>query len=136
MNNPLVGFFSLGGIVLVLTGGEALYADMGHFGRPPIRSAWFTVVLPALLLNYFGQGALLLANPAAVENPFYLLAPAWALYPLVALATMATVIASQSVISGAFSLTLQAMQLGYSPRFDVRHTSASQMGQIYVPAIN
>ena len=136
MNNPLVGFFSLGGIVLVLTGGEALYADMGHFGRPPIRSAWFTVVLPALLLNYFGQGALLLANPAAVENPFYLLAPAWALYPLVALATMATVIASQSVISGAFSLTLQAMQLGYSPRFDVRPTSASQMGQIYVPAIN
>ena len=136
MNNPLVGFFSLGGIVLVLTGGEALYADMGHFGRPPIRSAWFTVVLPALLLNYFGQGALLLANPAAVENPFYLLAPSWALYPLVALATMATVIASQSVISGAFSLTLQAMQLGYSPRFDVRHTSASQMGQIYVPAIN
>lgn len=136
LHNPLVGFFSLGGIVLILTGGEALYADMGHFGRPPIRSAWFSVVLPALLLNYFGQGALLLANPAAVENPFYFLAPAWALYPLVALATLATVIASQSVISGAFSLTLQAMQLGYSPRFDVRHTSASQMGQIYVPAIN
>ena len=136
VHHPLMGFLSLGGIVLILTGGEALYADMGHFGRPPIRSAWFTVVLPALLLNYFGQGALLLANPAAVENPFYFLAPAWALYPLVALATLATVIASQSVISGAFSLTLQAMQLGYSPRFDVRHTSASQMGQIYVPAIN
>ena len=136
MHHPLMGFFSLGGIVLVLTGGEALYADMGHFGRPPIRSAWFAVVLPALLINYFGQGALLLANPAAVANPFYLLAPGWALYPLVALATLATIIASQSVISGAFSLTLQAMQLGYSPRFAVHYTSASQMGQIYLPAIN
>ena len=136
VKNPLIGFFSLGGIVLVLTGGEALYADMGHFGRPPIRSAWFCVVLPALLLNYFGQGANLLRNPASVENPFYFLAPDWALYPLVALATAATVIAAQSVISGAFSLTLQAMQLGYSPRFEVHHTSASQKGQIYLPAIN
>ena len=134
--NPGLGFLSLGAVVLVLTGGEALYADMGHFGRRPIQFAWFGMVLPALLINYFGQGALLLANPASVTNPFYLLAPGWALYPLVILATMATVIASQAVISGAFSLTLQAMQLGYLPRFQVRHTSESEMGQIYLPAIN
>ena len=134
--NPGLGFLSLGAVVLVLTGGEALYADMGHFGRRPIQIAWFGMVLPALLINYFGQGALLLTNPASVTNPFYLLAPAWALYPLVILATMATVIASQAVISGAFSLTLQAMQLGYLPRFQVRHTSESEMGQIYLPAIN
>ena len=134
--NPGLGFLSLGAVVLVLTGGEALYADMGHFGRRPIQIAWFGMVLPALLINYFGQGALLLTNPASVANPFYLLAPAWALYPLVILATMATVIASQAVISGAFSLTLQAMQLGYLPRFQVRHTSESEMGQIYLPAIN
>jgi len=134
--NPGLGFFSLGAVVLVLTGGEALYADMGHFGRRPIQVAWFGMVLPALLINYFGQGALLLSNPATIENPFYLLAPGWALYPLVALATAATVIASQAVISGAFSLTLQAMQLGYLPRFQVRHTSESEMGQIYLPAIN
>ena len=134
--NPGLGFLSLGAVVLVLTGGEALYADMGHFGRRPIQIAWFGMVLPALLINYFGQGALLLTNPASVTNPFYLLAPGWALYPLVILATMATVIASQAVISGAFSLTLQAMHLGYLPRFQVRHTSESEMGQIYLPAIN
>ena len=134
--NPGLGFLSLGAVVLVLTGGEALYADMGHFGRRPIQLAWFGMVLPALLINYLGQGALLLTNPASVSNPFYLLAPGWALYPLVILATMATVIASQAVISGAFSLTLQAMQLGYLPRFQVRHTSESEMGQIYLPAIN
>jgi KUP system potassium uptake protein len=136
MANPVLGFFSLGAVVLVLTGGEALYADMGHFGRRPIQLAWFGMVLPALLINYFGQGALLLSNPAAIENPFYLLAPSWALYPLVLLSTVATVIASQAVISGAFSMTLQAMQLGYLPRFQVRHTSESEMGQIYLPAIN
>ena len=134
--NPGLGFFSLGAVVLVLTGGEALYADMGHFGRRPIQLAWFGMVLPALLINYFGQGALLLSNPAAIENPFYLLAPGWALLPLVLLSTVATVIASQAVISGAFSMTLQAMQLGYLPRFQVRHTSESEMGQIYLPAIN
>ena len=134
--NPVLGFFSLGGVVLVLTGGEALYADMGHFGRQPIQRAWFMIALPALLLNYFGQGALLLADPAAIENPFYRLAPGWALSPLVILSTIATVIASQAVISGAFSMTLQAMQLGYLPRFEVRHTSEREMGQIYLPAIN
>ncbi len=134
--HPVLGFFSLGAVVLVITGGEALYADMGHFGRKPIATAWFGMVLPALLINYFGQGALLLDNPATIENPFYLLAPNWGLYPLVVLSTAATIIASQAVISGAFSITLQAMQLGYSPRFEVRHTSASQMGQIYLPAIN
>ena len=134
--NPGLAFLSLGAVVLVLTGGEALYADMGHFGRKPIQLAWFAMVLPALLINYFGQGALLLADPAAIENPFYLLAPDWALLPLVILATVATVIASQAVISGAFSMTLQAMQLGYLPRFQVRHTSESEMGQIYLPAIN
>ena len=136
VSNPLLGFLSLGSVVLVLTGGEALYADMGHFGRRPIQLAWYAMVLPALLLNYFGQGALLLSNPTAVENPFYLLAPGWALPPLVLLSTVATVIASQAVISGAFSITLQAMQLGYLPRFAVRHTSESEMGQIYLPAIN
>lgn len=134
--HPGLGFFSLGAVVLVLTGGEALYADMGHFGRKPIQLAWFALVLPALLINYFGQGALLLSKPASIENPFYLLAPGWALYPLVLLATVATVIASQAVISGAFSITLQAMQLGYSPRLKVEHTSDSEIGQIYLPAIN
>ena len=134
--HPRLGFLSLGGAVLVLTGGEALYADMGHFGRKPIQLAWFAMVLPALLINYFGQGALLLTNPATIENPFYLMAPGWALLPLVLLATVATVIASQAVISGAFSMTLQAMQLGYLPRFQVRHTSEREMGQIYLPAIN
>jgi len=129
-------FAVLGAVFLVVTGGEALYADMGHFGKRPIRFAWFSVVLPSLLLNYFGQGALLLASPEAVENPFFRLAPRWALYPLVALATVATVIASQAVISGAFSLTWQAVQLGYSPRVQVRHTSEEEIGQIYVPLVN
>lgn len=136
MTNPVLGFFSLASVVLVITGGETLYADMGHFGRKPIQVAWFALVLPALLINYFGQGALLLSNPATIENPFYLLAPAWGLYPLVLLSTAATIIASQAVISGVFSITLQAMQLGYLPRFQVRHTSESEMGQIYLPAIN
>ncbi len=131
-----LGFFSLGAVVLVVTGAEALYADMGHFGSKPIRIAWSFLVLPALALNYFGQGALLIADPGSVENPFYLLAPSWALYPLVALSTVATIIASQAVISGAFSITQQAMQLGYAPRMDVQHTSSHEMGQIYLPGIN
>ena len=130
------GFLVLGSVFLVVTGGEALYADMGHFGRRPIRLAWFTVVLPALLLNDFGQGALLLRDPALAANPFYHLAPSWALYPLVALATAATVIASQAVISGAFSLTWQAVQLGLLPRVRVIHTSEDEIGQIYIPLVN
>ena len=129
-------FVVLGAVFLVLTGGEALYADMGHFGRRPIQRAWFVVVLPSLFLNYLGQGALLLGNPEAAENPFYLLAPSWALYPLVGLATAAAVIASQALISGAFSLTMQAIQLGYSPRLQIDHTSSAERGQIYVPQIN
>ena len=136
VSNPWLGFLSLGGVVLALTGAEALYADMGHFGRKPIQMAWFVLVLPALVLNYFGQGALLLHNPAAVQNPFYLLAPTWALYPMIALSTAATIIASQAVISGAFSMTREAMQLGYSPRMEVQHTSERQIGQIYLPGIN
>ncbi len=132
----VLGFFSLGAVVLVVTGAEALYADMGHFGSGPIRFAWTTLVLPALALNYFGQGALLIVDPKAVDNPFYLLAPAWALYPLVALATVATIIASQAVISGAFSITQQAMQLGYAPRMEVQHTSSHEIGQVYLPVIN
>jgi len=134
--DPRLGFLALGGVFLVVTGGEALYADMGHFGRKPIQLAWFGVVLPALVLNYLGQGALLLHDPAAIENPFYRMAPAWAIYPLVALATAATVIASQAVISGAFSITREAIQLGYSPRMEVQHTSEKEIGQIYMPAIN
>jgi len=130
------GFAVLGAVFLVVTGGEALYADMGHFGRRPIRVAWFGMVLPSLLLNYFGQGALLLSNPAAAEQPFFLLAPSWALYALVALATAAAIIASQALISGAFSLTRQAIQLGYSPRLDIQHTSSHEIGQVYVPQIN
>ena len=126
----------LGAVFLVVTGGEALYADMGHFGKRPIRFAWFTLVLPALLLNYFGQGALLLSNPAAAEQPFFLLAPGWALLPLVVLATAAAIIASQALISGAFSLTQQAIQLGYCPRLDIDHTSHHEMGQVYVPQVN
>ena len=135
-SQPGLAFLSLGAVVLAVTGTEALYADMGHFGRRPIQLAWLTLVLPALALNYFGQGALLLTDASAIENPFYRLAPEWALYPLVVLATIATVIASQAVISGAFSLTLQAIQLGYSPRLEVRHTSDREMGQIYLPGIN
>jgi len=130
------GFFSLGAVVLVVTGAEALYADMGHFGSRAVRLAWSGLVLPALALNYFGQGALLLSDPKAVENPFYLLAPTWALYPLVALATVATIIASQAVISGAFSITQQAIQLGYAPRMEIQHTSSHEIGQIYLPGIN
>jgi KUP system potassium uptake protein len=130
------GFAVLGAVFLVVTGGEALYADMGHFGKRPIRLAWFTLVLPALLLNYFGQGALLLANPEAREQPFFLLAPGWALVPLVVLATAAAIIASQALISGAFSLTQQAIQLGYCPRLDIEHTSHHEIGQVYVPQVN
>ena len=130
------GFAVLGAVFLVVTGGEALYADMGHFGKRPIRYAWFGLVLPALLLNYFGQGALLLENPAAAEQPFFLMAPGWLLLPLVALATAAAIIASQALISGAFSLTQQAIQLGYCPRLDIEHTSHSEMGQVYVPQVN
>jgi len=129
-------FVVLGAVFLVVTGGEALYADLGHFGHRPIQMAWFGVALPCLLLNYFGQGALLLRDPAAAVNPFYHLAPNWALYPLIALATAATIIASQAVISGAFSLTRQAVQLGYSPRLQIEHTSSREIGQIYVPAVN
>ena len=129
-------FLSLGGVVLALTGAEALYADMGHFGRQPIQVAWFWFVLPALTLNYFGQGALLLRDAKAIENPFYLLAPTWALYPMIALATVATIIASQAVISGAYSITKQAMQLGYSPRMNVIYTSEETAGQIYLPLVN
>jgi KUP system potassium uptake protein len=133
---PSLGFFSLGAVFLALTGAEALYADMGHFGRKPIRLAWFALVLPSLLLNYFGQGALLLNNPAAIQHPFYLMAPNWSLYPLVILATAATVIASQAVISGVYSMTQQAVQLGYAPHMTIQHTSSSQMGQIYMPGVN
>ncbi|NOZ02192.1 MAG: KUP/HAK/KT family potassium transporter, partial [Deltaproteobacteria bacterium] len=136
LDNGFRGFFVLGAVFLVVTGAEALYADMGHFGRKPITMAWFAVVLPALLLNYFGQGAILLADPSKAHNPFYHLAPQWALYPLVVLATMATIIASQAVISGAFSLTRQAMQLGFCPRLQVVHTSSQEIGQIYVPPLN
>jgi KUP system potassium uptake protein len=130
------GFAVLGAVFLVVTGGEALYADMGHFGKRPIRIAWFALVLPALLLNYFGQGALLLTHPEAVEQPFFLLVPGWALVPLVVLATAAAIIASQALISGAFSLTQQAIQLGYAPRLDIQHTSHDEMGQVYVPQVN
>jgi KUP system potassium uptake protein len=129
-------FVVLGAVVLAVTGAEALYADMGHFGKAPVRIAWFSLVAPALVLNYFGQGALLIAEPGAVENPFYRLLPGWALYPMVALATAATVIASQAVISGAFSITRQAVQLGFLPRMTIVHTSAHEIGQIYIPSVN
>ena len=136
IDNGMTGFLVLGSVFLVVTGGEALYADMGHFGSRPIRIAWFSVALGALLMNYFGQGALLLRDPSAAVNPFYHMAPAWALYPLVCIATMATVIASQAMISGAFSLTMQAVQLGYSPRLKIEHTSLTERGQIYLPFVN
>ena len=132
----LAGWTILGAVVLAVTGAEALYADMGHFGKRPIQIAWVVLVFPGLILNYLGQGALILRNPAAAENPFYLLAPEWALYPMIVLATFATVIASQAVISGAFSVTRQAIQLGYLPRMQVSHTSDSEIGQIYIPFIN
>jgi KUP system potassium uptake protein len=129
-------FHVLGSVFLVVTGAEALYADLGHFGARPIRVAWFTLAFPCLLLNYFGQGALVLRNPAAAEHPFYTLAPSWGIYPLVGLATVATIIASQAVISGAFSLTRQLIQLGYCPRLEIDHTSEEEIGQIYVPRVN
>jgi KUP system potassium uptake protein len=136
LRDPATGFFSLGTVVLVLTGVEALYADMGHFGRVPIRLAWYGLVLPTLVLCYFGQGALILHDPATIANPFYLLGPSWSLYPLVILSTVATVIASQAVISGAYSMTQQAMQLGYAPRMNIQHTSQEHRGQIYIEGIN
>jgi KUP system potassium uptake protein len=136
VEHPLATFFALGAVVLAVTGTEALYADMGHFGASPIRRAWYLLVLPALTLNYFGQGALLLGDPAAIKNPFYLMAPQWAVLPLIILATAAAVIASQAVISGAFSLTRQAIQMGYCPRLRILHTSDREIGQIYVPFIN
>ena len=135
-HNPGTTFIILGAVVLCVTGAEALYADMGHFGKKPIRLAWFSVVMPCLTLNYFGQGALLLAEPEAVKNPFYMMTPDWALLPMVGLATMATVIASQALISGAFSVTKQVIQLGYLPRLQVLHTSETDTGQIYMPFVN
>ena len=135
-DNPGTTFIILGAVVLCVTGAEALYADLGHFGKKPIRLAWFAVVMPALTLNYFGQGALLLSQPEAVKNPFYLMAPDWALIPLVLLATMATVIASQALITGAFSVTKQVTQLGYLPRLNILHTSVRETGQIYIPMVN
>jgi KUP system potassium uptake protein len=136
LDHPVIAFISLGSVVLAVTGAEALYADMGHFGVPPIRRAWFFVVFPALTLNYLGQGSLIVAQPDTISNPFYLLYPDWSRYPLIALATVATLIASQAVISGAFSVTRQAVQLGFLPRLTIRHTSAGEIGQVYVPAVN
>jgi KUP system potassium uptake protein len=136
LENRFMAFVVLGAVFLVMTGAEALYADLGHFGAKAIRRSWYVLVLPALLLNYFGQGALLLTHPEATVNPFYQLAPSWALYPLVALATAAAVIASQALISGAFSVTMQAIQLGYLPRMEIRHTSSETRGQIYLPLVN
>lgn len=135
-HQPFVAFLTMGAVILTVTGGEALYADMGHFGRLPIRLGWFIIVLPCLLLNYAGQGALLLRNPSAIENPFYLLVPEWGLYPMIALATAAAVIASQAVITGVFSMANQAIQLRYLPRLTVHHTSDVEQGQIYLPFIN
>ena len=134
--HPGVAFISLAAIVLTITGAEALYADMGHFGRPPIRRAWFLVVFPALTLNYMGQGSLILDTPSAIDNPFFLLIPDWARMPMVVLATVATIIASQAVISGAFSVTRQAVRLGFLPRLSIRHTSEEEIGQVYAPAVN
>ncbi|MGH8952944.1 MAG: potassium transporter Kup [Acidimicrobiia bacterium] len=136
VDSPRLAFLALGAIFLVVTGSEALYADMGHFGKRPIRLGWYIVVFPALLLNYFGQGAMLIGNPGAIDNPFFRMSPEWAVLPMVILATLATVIASQALISGAYSLTMQAVQLGYLPRFDVDHTSPREVGQIYIATIN
>ncbi|MGH6771371.1 MAG: potassium transporter Kup [Xanthobacteraceae bacterium] len=136
VGNPFIGLITLGAVFLVVTGSEALYADLGHFGRKPVQTAWFYLVLPALLLNYFGQGALVLVNPASIENPFYRLVPEVLLLPMVVLATVATVIASQAVITGAYSITHQAIQLGLLPRLEIRHTSAALYGQIYIPRVN
>ena len=134
--HPGITFVLLGALVLCVTGTEALYADMGHFGKKPIRIAWFAMVMPALLINYFGQGAMLIYTPSAISNPFYSMAPSWAVIPLVILATAATVIASQALLSAAFSVTKQVIQLGYLPRMDIRHTSVREIGQVYVPAVN
>ena len=136
LHSGKIGFIVMGAVFLTVTGAEALYADLGHFGPRPIRLGWFFIAFPALVLNYFGQGALILKQPETLANPFFMLAPGWALYPLVVLATAASVIASQALISGAFSLTMQAIQLGYLPRMEIRHTSSEQRGQIYMPAIN
>jgi KUP system potassium uptake protein len=136
MQYPVISFILLGAVVLAVTGAEALYTDMGHFGAQPIRMAWLGLVFPALILNYFGQGALILQAPDAIDNPFYRMVPGWGLYPMVILASAATIIASQAVISGAFSLTRQAVQLGYLPRLEVRHTSAEEIGQVYLPRVN
>ncbi|MGH8870967.1 MAG: potassium transporter Kup [Acidimicrobiia bacterium] len=135
-DSPRLAFLALGAIFLVVTGSEALYADMGHFGKRPIRLGWYIVVFPALVLNYFGQGAMLIADPGAIDNPFFRMSPGWAVLPLVILATMATVIASQALISGAYSLTMQAVQLGYLPRFDIDHTSPREIGQVYIATVN
>src|SRR6187397_2470053 len=135
IHHGTIGLVTLGAVFLVVTGGEALYADLGHFGRKPIQTAWFCLVFPALLINYFGQGAKVLANPAAIENPFYRLVPDMLLLPMVVLATAATVIASQAVITGAYSLVHQAIQLGMLPRLAILHTSAAQAGQIYIPRV-
>src|SRR4029077_5794931 len=135
-DHPHIAFVAMGAVVLAITGAEALYADMGHFGRAPIRRAWFWLVFPALTLNYLGQGALIVHQPEAISNPFFLLLPHWSRIPMVILATAATVIASQSVISGASSVSRQATQLGFLPRLTIRHTSAREIGQIYVPAVN
>jgi KUP system potassium uptake protein len=136
LNHGIIGFVTLGAVFLAVTGAEALYADLGHFGKRPIQTAWLFIVLPSLAANYLGQGAIVMGNPKAVENPFFLMFPDWALLPMVALATVATVIASQAVITGAFSLTRQAIQLGLLPRFEIRHTSESQSGQIFMPRVN
>jgi KUP system potassium uptake protein len=136
LHHGIIGFVTLGAVFLAVTGAEALYADLGHFGKKPIQTAWLFIVLPSLTLNYLGQGAIVLTNPKAVENPFFLMFPDWALIPMVAIATMATVIASQAVITGAYSLTRQAIQLGLMPRFEVRHTSEAHSGQIFIPRIN
>src|SRR5207237_4472395 len=135
-DDPKLAFLAMGSVFLAVTGTETLYADMGHFGRRAIGFSWLGLVYPCLILNYFGQGALLLGTPAAVENPFYLMAPDWARLPLVFIATAATIIASQAVISGAFSMTHQAVQLGFLPRLRTEHTSARAVGQIYIPAVN
>ena len=136
LHHGIIGFVTLGAVFLAVTGAEALYADLGHFGKRPIQTAWLYIVLPSLALNYLGQGALVIANPKAIENPFFLMFPDWALLPMVLMATVATVIASQAVITGAYSLTRQAIQLGLLPRFEIRHTSEAHAGQIYIPRVN
>src|SRR5947208_4247258 len=136
IHDGIIGLITRGAVVLAVTGAEALYADLGHFGKRPIQTAWLVIVLPSLALNYMGQGALVIADPKAIESPFFRMFPEWALIPMVTLATVATVIASQAVITGAYSLTRQAIQLGLMPRFEIRHTSEVHSGQIYIPKIN